>query len=64
MAMAGWTNGKSTKGGRVKTAEFDLGADGKPDQRFTHNATGQLVLIESEPDSRGQHTKRVVPGSR
>lgn len=48
--------------GVLKTAEFDETRDGKPDRRFTYNASGFLVLIESAPDATGRYTKRVVPG--
>ncbi len=50
------------EGGLLRTAEFDETRDGKPDRRFTYNASGLLVLIESAPDATGRYTKRVVPG--
>jgi len=49
-------------GGNLTTAEFDEDRDGKPDRRFTYNASGGMVLIESAPDATGRYTKRVVPG--
>lgn len=49
-------------GGLLRTAEFDETRDGKPDRRFTYNAAGLMVLIESAPDATGRYTKRVVPG--
>ena len=50
------------EGGLLKTAEFDETRDGKPDRRFTYNASGLMVLIESAPDAMGRYTRRVVPG--
>ncbi len=52
--------------GRLKTVEFDDNRkrDGVPVQRFTYDARGALVLIESDPDGRGGYRKRVVPGAQ
>lgn len=49
-------------GGLLVTAAFDENRDGTPDRRFTYNASGQLILIESAPDASGRYTKRLVPG--
>jgi hypothetical protein len=57
--MDGW---ETYAGGQLATAEFDENRDGKPDRRFTYNAAGVLVLIESAPDATGRYTRRVVPG--
>jgi hypothetical protein len=58
-AMDTWQTHAS---GALVSAEFDENRDGKPDRRFTYNASGQMVLIESEPDASGRYTRRVVPG--
>jgi antitoxin component YwqK of YwqJK toxin-antitoxin module len=47
--------------GALKTAAMDENGDGRPDRRLTYGANGELVLIESEPDSSGAFTKRVEP---
>jgi YD repeat-containing protein len=49
--------------GRTKFVEFDeiKPYDGKPDRRFTYDAAGRLVLIESGADGSGRYTKQVLP---
>jgi antitoxin component YwqK of YwqJK toxin-antitoxin module len=46
--------------GALKTAAMDEDGDGKPDRRLTYDASGALVLIESEPDASGAYATRVV----
>lgn len=49
--------------GRLASVEFDDAKrrDGKPTQRFTYDARGGLVSIESDPDGRGGYRhKRTV----
>lgn len=54
-----WVNGV------LASVEFDEGHDGRPDRRFTYDATGsRVVLIESEPDADGVYRRRVTPGGR
>jgi hypothetical protein len=52
--------------GHLKTSAFDdvKPYDGKPDKRFTYDATGNLVLIETDPDGAGGYRKSVVPGKK
>jgi hypothetical protein len=50
------------EGGVLKTVEFDDDAkrDGTPARRFTYDARGGLVSIESEPDGRGGYGKKTL----
>jgi hypothetical protein len=59
-AMDAW---QTHAAGALVSAEFDENKDGKPDRRFTYNASGQMVLIESAPDATGRYTHRVIPGT-
>jgi hypothetical protein len=55
---------------QLRTVDLDTGQngkppyDGKPKMRYTYDANGALVLIESQPDATGAYTKRVVPGKK
>jgi hypothetical protein len=46
--------------GRLAVVEFDDGTrrDGTPAQRFTYDARGGLLSIESEPDGKGGYLKK------
>jgi len=45
--------------GEVRISAMDENGDGRPDRRLSYE-NGNLVLIESEPDSSGVFQKRVV----
>jgi hypothetical protein len=50
--------------GRLAAVEFDddRKRDGRPAQRFTYDAKGTLILIETDPDGHGGYRQRRTPG--
>ncbi len=44
--------------GVVHTTAFDEDADGRPDRRLTYDSSGQLALIETDPDDDGTYRRQ------
>jgi hypothetical protein len=53
---------QTLKNGSIVAVLLDENYDGKPDRRLNYGPNGQLLSIESEPDSSGGFRKKVVVG--